>query len=97
MSARVLVVDDVLPNVKLLEAKLTHEYFEVITASNGPEALERAAFFQHYSNPLSVPGTSYSISYDPVPRLAIATSKRDASESISLGAYAFALMEIELK
>ena len=42
MSARVLVVDDVLPNVKLLEAKLTHEYFEVITASNGPEALERA-------------------------------------------------------
>ena len=42
MSARVLVVDDVLPNVKLLEAKLTHEYFEVITASNGPRALERA-------------------------------------------------------
>ena len=42
MSARVLVVDDVLPNVKLLEAKLTHEYFEVITASNGPQALERA-------------------------------------------------------
>ena len=42
MSARVLVVDDVLPNVKLLEAKLTHEYFEVITASNGAQALERA-------------------------------------------------------
>ncbi|WP_454017655.1 PleD family two-component system response regulator [Azospirillum sp. Marseille-Q6669] len=40
MSARVLVVDDVLPNVKLLAAKLTREYFNVITASNGPEALE---------------------------------------------------------
>ncbi len=40
MSARVLVVDDVLPNVKLLAAKLTREYFDVITASNGPEALE---------------------------------------------------------
>ena len=39
MSARVLVVDDVLPNVKLLEAKLAREYFEVLTASNGPEAL----------------------------------------------------------
>ncbi|NUB16149.1 PleD family two-component system response regulator [Azospirillum brasilense] len=39
MSARVLVVDDVLPNVKLLAAKLTREYFNVITASNGPEAL----------------------------------------------------------
>jgi two-component system cell cycle response regulator len=42
MSARVLVVDDVLPNVKLLAAKLTREYFEVITANSGPEALERA-------------------------------------------------------
>jgi len=40
MSARVLVVDDVLPNVKLLAAKLTREYFNVITAFNGPEALE---------------------------------------------------------
>ena len=42
MSARVLVVDDVLPNVKLLEAKLTREYFDVITASDGPQALEKA-------------------------------------------------------
>lgn len=41
MSARVLVVDDVLPNVKLLAAKLTREYFEVVTANSGPEALER--------------------------------------------------------
>ncbi|WP_431859704.1 PleD family two-component system response regulator [Azospirillum sp.] len=41
MSARVLVVDDVLPNVKLLAAKLTREYFDVITAYNGPEALEQ--------------------------------------------------------
>ncbi|TWB20873.1 response regulator receiver modulated diguanylate cyclase [Nitrospirillum amazonense] len=41
MSARVLVVDDVLPNVKLLAAKLTREYFDVITASSGPEALEK--------------------------------------------------------
>jgi two-component system, cell cycle response regulator len=41
MSARILVVDDVLPNVKLLEAKLTAEYYQVIVARNGPEALER--------------------------------------------------------
>lgn len=41
MSARVLVVDDILPNVKLLEAKLTSEYYDVITATNGEEALER--------------------------------------------------------
>ena len=39
MTARVLVVDDILSNVKLLEAKLTAEYFEVVTAFNGQQAL----------------------------------------------------------
>lgn len=39
MTARVLVVDDVLPNVKLLEARLTKEYFDVLTATSGKEAL----------------------------------------------------------
>jgi two-component system cell cycle response regulator len=39
MTARVLVVDDILPNIKLLEARLTAEYFEVLTATNGPEAI----------------------------------------------------------
>jgi two-component system cell cycle response regulator len=43
MSARVLVVDDVLPNVKLLEAKLSSEYFDVVTAMDGPTALQRIA------------------------------------------------------
>jgi two-component system, cell cycle response regulator len=41
MTARVLVVDDILSNVKLLEAKLTAEYFEVVTAFNGSECLEK--------------------------------------------------------
>ena len=40
MTARVLVVDDVLANVKLLEARLTAEYFDVVTAMSGQEALE---------------------------------------------------------
>ena len=35
MTARVLVVDDIPSNVKLLEARLTAEYFEVVTAING--------------------------------------------------------------
>jgi len=43
MTARVLVVDDILSNVKLLEAKLSAEYFEVITAYNGEQALARVA------------------------------------------------------
>jgi two-component system cell cycle response regulator len=39
MSARILVVDDISANVKLLEARLTAEYFDVVTAMNGPQAL----------------------------------------------------------
>ncbi len=39
MSARVLVVDDLVVNVKLLETKLSMEYFDVLTASNGFDAL----------------------------------------------------------
>src|ERR1700750_46548 len=43
MSARILVVDDVPANVKLLEARLSAEYFDVLTASNGTEALAIAS------------------------------------------------------
>jgi two-component system, cell cycle response regulator len=39
MSARILVVDDIPANVKLLEARLSAEYFDVATAHNGVEAL----------------------------------------------------------
>jgi two-component system, cell cycle response regulator len=39
MSARILVVDDVEVNVKLLGAKLASEYFDVLTAADGASAL----------------------------------------------------------
>lgn len=39
MTARILVVDDVPANVKLLEARLVAEYFDVLTASDGYAAL----------------------------------------------------------
>jgi two-component system cell cycle response regulator len=43
MSARILVVDDIEANVKLLEAKLAAEYYDVLTAQDGPTALAIAA------------------------------------------------------
>ena len=43
MSARVLVVDDVEANVRLLEAKLTIEYFDVVSCHDGATALSLAA------------------------------------------------------
>jgi two-component system cell cycle response regulator len=35
VTARILVVDDIDANVRLLEAKLTAEYYDVLTASDG--------------------------------------------------------------
>ncbi|MGH6929063.1 MAG: PleD family two-component system response regulator [Dongiaceae bacterium] len=43
MSARVLVVDDIPANVRLLEAKLSAEYFDVMTADSGAAALDSIA------------------------------------------------------
>ena len=43
MTARLLVVDDVPANIKLLEARLSAEYFEVVTASSGADALAACA------------------------------------------------------
>jgi len=41
VTARILVVDDVPANVKLLEARLSAEYFDVATATSGSEALAK--------------------------------------------------------
>jgi two-component system, cell cycle response regulator len=42
MSALILVVDDTPANVMLLEAKLTNEYYDVVTAADGFQAIEQA-------------------------------------------------------
>src|SRR3954468_10611578 len=42
MVARILVVDDIDANVRLLEAKLSAEYYQVLTAQDGPTALALA-------------------------------------------------------
>lgn len=43
MGALILVVDDLLPNRRLLEAKLKSEYYDVISADSGIKALEMAS------------------------------------------------------
>lgn len=43
MTARVLIIDDVEANVRLLDAKLTLEYCDTLTGMDGPTALRLAA------------------------------------------------------
>jgi two-component system cell cycle response regulator len=46
MTARILIVDDVPANARLLEAKLTAEYYQVASVRDGQSALARAAEWQ---------------------------------------------------
>ncbi len=46
MTAQILVVDDVPANIKLLEAKLTSEYYDVIPAADGFEAIAKAKAYK---------------------------------------------------
>jgi len=41
MTARVLIVDDLPPNIQLLETRLLAEYFDVASVTNGADALAR--------------------------------------------------------
>ncbi|MCO6418063.1 PleD family two-component system response regulator [Siccirubricoccus sp. KC 17139] len=43
MTARILVVDDITANLRLLEAKLLNEYYDVTLAASGREALTAVA------------------------------------------------------
>ncbi|CAI27775.1 Putative regulatory component of sensory transduction system [Ehrlichia ruminantium str. Gardel] len=42
MTAKVLIVDDLAANIKLLQAKLVNEYYNVLTATNGMDAIQIA-------------------------------------------------------
>ena len=46
MTARILIVDDVLANARLLQAKLGAEYYQATTASGGAEAIRLAESWQ---------------------------------------------------
>jgi two-component system cell cycle response regulator len=46
MTARILIVDDVPANTRLLEAKLSAEYYQVASARDGFEAVRRARDWQ---------------------------------------------------
>ena len=41
MSARILIVDDIPLNIKVLAAKLAQDYYVFSTAENGREALKK--------------------------------------------------------
>jgi glucokinase len=46
---------------------------------------------------ISIPGTTKKLKYDPSPAVGVAMSRLGTSEAIALGAYAFALQNVDRK
>lgn len=68
--------------------------FQVYDLDNTEEFIE---FAKGGSRELKIHGSEKSVIYDPMKRIGIAISKLGASRAIALGAYAFALNEIDNK
>ena len=60
-------------------------------AFNLEDAAGREAFLKGDVRTLSVPGSSRTVSYDPLMRTGIGLSRLGTSRAVALGAYAFAL------
>jgi glucokinase len=58
---------------------------------NFEDATQRAAFLKSSAKELTVPGSTRKVFYDPVPRTAVGLSRLGTSESVAIGAYAYAL------
>jgi hypothetical protein len=56
---------------------------------------EFARFVAGASRPLAVYGTNTYVDYDPMKRTGVIVSKLGASKAISVGAYVYALSEID--
>ncbi len=61
---------------------------------NYSDEKQKTEFLKSYSKEISIPCSSETITYDPIPRVAVAHSQMGASEAIQVGAYVFALNEL---
>lgn len=99
MTAQILVVDDVVANIKLLEAKLSSEYYEVITAKDGFEAIAKAK--EHKPDlillDVMMPGMDgfetckklkedFEVSHIPIVMVTALTDKSDRIKGLEAGA-----------
>ncbi len=65
-----------------------------LTAFNLEDVTQKAAFLKGQAKTIPIPGTSLSISYDPLQRVGVGISQLGTSKAVSVGAYAFALYKL---
>jgi glucokinase len=64
-------------------------------AFNIEEPVEREAFVRGGVRTVEVPGSGRQIQYDPMSRIAVGISRLGTSEAVAVGAYAFALRQLD--
>ena len=62
---------------------------------NVEDAAQREEFVRRHTHELTVPGTTLRVGYDPLPRMAVGVSRLGTSEAVAVGAYAFALQQLD--
>jgi glucokinase len=67
----------------------------VARAFNAEDPAQLNEFLQGQKRTLTVPGSTRTVEYDPLQRTAIGLSRLGTSEAVAIGAYAFALRELE--
>jgi glucokinase len=67
----------------------------VAKAFNAEEPAQLAEFLEGQKRTLTVPMSTRTVQYDPLQRTAVGISRLGTSESVAIGAYAFALQKLE--
>ncbi|HNX44426.1 MAG TPA: ROK family protein [Bacteroidales bacterium] len=66
-----------------------------LTAFNLEDISQKAKFLKGQAKTIPVPGTSLTVSYDPLQRIGVGVSRLGTSRAVSIGAYAFALYKLD--
>jgi glucokinase len=64
-------------------------------AFNLEDPKERAAFVRGEAREVEVPGSGRRVAYDPLQRVGVGLSRLGTSQAVAIGAYAFALAELD--
>lgn len=66
-------------------------------AFNLQDAAELKTFLAGEARTVTVPGGTREVTYDPLRRVGVGTARLDTSEAVAVGAYAFALQQLDAK
>ncbi len=66
-----------------------------VTAFNLEDISQKVKFLKGQAKTIPVPGTSLTVSYDPLQRVGVGVSRLGTSRAVSIGAYAFALYKLD--